>query len=255
VDKVKFEVIQMAPKFTNSILVSFGNECIIFDSWGDVSDWETVLENSKLKLRAIYCTHGHFDHISAAPSLTAKHNVPWYLNHRDINLIAWANEALSQFGLLPIPENYQQPLDLKHGVMEPWPGLMMGVMETPGHSSGGVVFHFPGQHLVIIGDTLFQETVGRYDLPGADKKALMQSVARIYDMHFPDDTIVLHGHGPDTTIGLLRMHNPFFNGTDDCDDKGEHYCCGGNGCCCGHRHGTGCGCNHDHNHECQCNKK
>ncbi|MDR0741294.1 MAG: MBL fold metallo-hydrolase [Rickettsiales bacterium] len=207
---VKFEVMQMPPKNTNSILASFGNDCVIFDAWGRADDWARFLSDSHLNLRAIYSTHGHYDHISAAAGLAERYDAPWHLNHRDLFMIPWGNAALARLGLPPIPEKHKQPLDLAHGVIEVFPGILMGVIETPGHSAGGVAFHFPGQHVLIIGDTLFQNSVGRYDLPGSDRNALMNSISRIYNMNFPDDTIVLHGHGADTTISVQKAENPYF---------------------------------------------
>ncbi len=220
----------MQPKFTNSILVSFGNECVIFDAWGLARDWEKVLENSKLKLRAIYSTHGHADHISAAPELAEKFDVSWYLNHKDLDVdgtdfVLWGNGLLEHFGMPIIPVNYKKPIDLKPGRHEILPGLFADVIETPGHSAGGVIFHFPEQKLLIAGDTLFQEGIGRYDLLGADLKDLLDSVSKIYNMNLPDDTVILHGHGEDITIGIQKHQNPYFKN---------------HGCCCGSNHHCHC---------------
>lgn len=200
----------MQPEFTNSILVSSGTDCVIFDAWGTADQWVAVLKDNNLNLRAIYSTHGHYDHISAAPAVAEKYNVPWYMNHRDLVLVPWNNALLVQMGLPKIPNDYKQPLDLTDGEIEILPGFVANVIETPGHSAGGVVLHFPEQKFLIIGDTLFQETIGRYDLPGADAMALFQSISKIYNLNLPDDTVVIHGHGPDTTIGWLKSNNGFF---------------------------------------------
>lgn len=243
-ENLKFEVLQMAPRNTNSVLVSLGDECVIFDPWGRADDWQTVLTNSNLKLRAIYATHGHADHISAAPQLADYYNVPWYLNHRDLDLIEWGNPLLEYFELPVIGADYKRPIDLKTGKIEILPGITAFVFETPGHSAGGLIYYFPGPGVLIIGDTLFQESVGRYDLPGGSETDLAKSITGIYDLHLPDTTHVIHGHGADTTIGELKKINPYFNGTDDGCDNGHHQCCGGHGGCCGHHH--------DHDHECKC---
>jgi glyoxylase-like metal-dependent hydrolase (beta-lactamase superfamily II) len=216
-DKVKFEVVRMHPKFTNSIVVSAGGECVIFDAWGLVVDWLKFLLDAKLNLRAIYCTHVHGDHISATPELAEKLNIPWYLNHRDLSFdgmdfVLYGNELLEYFKLPLIPADYKKPLDLRAGRREILPGLFADIIETPGHSSGGVTFHFPSHRVLIIGDTLFQDGIGRYDLHRGDFYTLRQSVSKIYNMNLPDDTMIIHGHGDNTTIGIQKHQNPYFKG-------------------------------------------
>ena len=206
----KFELLQMPPQNTQSVLVSVGDECVIFDPWGRVDDWSRVLTERGLKLRAIYITHGHPDHIACAPQLAKKYNVPWFLHTGDFRLVGWGNDLLSYFGLPPITINDIRPTDLDVVPVEILPGLHMNVIETPGHTPGGVAYHFPDEHVLIIGDTLFQESYGRCDLPGGDEKMLFQSIANIYKMNLPGDTAVIHGHGMDTTIDWLKQNNPFF---------------------------------------------
>ncbi len=205
----KFEVLQMSPTFTNSVLVSADGECVIFDAWGLADDWDRVLADRGLKLRGIYSTHGHYDHISAAPELARRHDVPWYLNHSDEFMISWSNIYLAEMGMPPIPNDYKKPLDVSAGDVEVL-GVPVTVIETPGHSAGGVAFYFPTEKTLIIGDTIFQDCVGRWDLPGSDQSDLFKSVSKIYKMDLPDDTVVIHGHGENTTIGFLRKNNPWF---------------------------------------------
>ncbi|MDR2413302.1 MAG: MBL fold metallo-hydrolase [Rickettsiales bacterium] len=206
----KFELLQMNPKNTKSVLVSASGEAVVFDAWGLAGDWEELLADRGLNLRAIYSTHGHGDHISAAPALAQKLDIPWHLNYRDIDYVLSGNGLLEYFGLPQIPADCKQPVDLRAGEIEILPGIRAQVIETPGHSEGGLVFYLPALNLLIIGDTLFQETVGRYDLPGGDLQKLRQSIAKLYNMNFPDDATVIHGHGMDTTIGWLKKNNKFF---------------------------------------------
>jgi glyoxylase-like metal-dependent hydrolase (beta-lactamase superfamily II) len=86
----------------------------------------------------------------------------------------------------------------------------MRVFSLPGHTRGGMGFYFPDDDVLIIGDTLFQNSYGRTDLPGGDEQLLFESIAKIYDMCLPDTTVVIHGHGMHTTIGWLKQNNPFF---------------------------------------------
>lgn len=206
----KFEVLHMPPENTNSVLVSVGGDAVIFDAWGNAIDWEKLLETRGLRLRAIYSTHGHGDHISAAPTLAEKYDVPWYMNSEDNVLIGWSNGLLKYFGLPLIEGNYRQPTDIEAGVIEVLPGIDVEIIETPGHTPGGVAYYFPDFGILLTGDTLFRDSIGRYDLPGGDVNALLQSVAKLYEMNFPDETFVVHGHGIDSTIEILKRENPYF---------------------------------------------
>ena len=206
----KFEILHMPPENTNSVLVSVGGDAVIFDAWGNAIDWEKLLETRGLRLRAIYSTHGHGDHISAAPTLAEKYDVPWYMNSEDNVLIGWSNGLLKYFGLPLIEGNYRQPTDIEAGVIEVLPGIDVEIIETPGHTPGGVAYYFPDFGILLTGDTLFRDGIGRYDLPGGDVNALLQSVAKLYEMNFPDETFVVHGHGIDSTIGVLKKENSYF---------------------------------------------
>ena len=209
-DAPNFEVLHMPPENTNSVLVTRGNDAVIFDAWGRVADWEKLLTARGLRLRAIYSTHGHGDHISAAPILAEKYNIPWFLNSEDDVLISWSNNLLKYFGLPEIENNYRRPTDLESGTLEILPGVFADVIESPGHTPGGVMYYFPDFGILLTGDTLFRDSCGRYDLPGGDANALMQSISKLYEMNLPNETYVVHGHGVDSTISQLKSENPYF---------------------------------------------
>lgn len=209
-NEVRFEVLQMPPKNTNSVLVSVGTDAVIFDAWGRATDWEKVLLERGLKLRAIYSTHGHPDHISAAPALAHDFNVDWFLNENDNFLIGSMNGLLDMFQLPHIHADCKKPVNISNGSVEILSGLEMQIIESPGHTSGGVMFYFPKYKILLIGDTLFQESIGRCDLPGGNEKHLFESIRKLYEMDLPDGTWVIHGHGMETSIGWLKQNNPFF---------------------------------------------
>ena len=209
-DAPNFEVLHMPPENTNSVLVTCGNDAVIFDAWGQVADWEKLLAARGLRLRAIYSTHGHGDHIATAPMLAEKYNIPWFLNSEDDVLISWSNNLLKYFGLPEIENDYRRPTDLESGTIEILPGVFADVIESPGHTPGGVMYYFPDFGILLTGDTLFRDSCGRYDLPGGDANALMQSVSKLYEMNLPDETYVVHGHGVDSTIGMMKTENPYF---------------------------------------------
>lgn len=207
----KFEVLHMPPENTNSVLVSLGGDAVIFDAWGNAIDWEKLLETRGLRLRGIYSTHGHGDHISAAPALSEKYDVPWYMNSEDNVLIGWSNGLLKYFGLPLIEGNYRQPTDIEAGVIEILPGVEVEIIETPGHTPGGVSYYFPDFGILLTGDTLFRDGIGRYDLPGGDRNALFQSISKLKELNFPDETFVVHGHGSDSIIKDLKKTNEYFS--------------------------------------------
>lgn len=207
----KFEILRMPPENTNSVLVSSGNRCVIFDAWGRADDWDALLQKRQLKLMAIYSTHGHADHISAAPELAKRHNIKWFLNRWDNNLILWGNQILDMFDLPHIADDYCAPTDLVAGEYIILDNINMIVYETPGHSAGGLSFLFPDYDILLTGDTLFRNGIGRYDLPGGNVDILMRSVKKIHDLNLSDETFVVHGHDLNSTIALLHKQNQYFN--------------------------------------------
>lgn len=207
---VKFEVLHMPPENTNSVLLTRGSDCVIFDPWGRASDWERVLTDRELKLRGIYATHGHPDHISAAPDLARSFNIDWFMNEKDNYLIGNMNELLDIFELPHMDANCKKPINISAGEKEILPDIKMEIMESPGHTPGGLMFYFPKYNILLIGDTLFQESYGRTDFPGGSEAKLFESIHKLYDMNLDYETRVVHGHGMETTIGWLKKNNPFF---------------------------------------------
>lgn len=208
--KNNFEIVTMQPSNTTSVLLAQNDECVIFDPWGRAADWEKLLDSRGLKLVGIYATHGHPDHISAAPDLAARYDVDWYMSHLDMDLIEWGNGLLEYFKLPIISGDFKRPTDLIAGTHTVMDRFEMHIIPMPGHTRGGVAFWFPNDKILLVGDSLFQDSYGRTDLPGGDEDDLFKSIHKIYEMNLPDDTIVVHGHGMHTTIGWQKQHNRFF---------------------------------------------
>jgi len=205
---LKVELLNMAPYFTNSVMVSYGGKCVIFDAWGHANDWIKLLRDCDLELDAIYSTHGHPDHIVAAPGLAKSTGAKWFLDDKDFNLIGWGNDLLANFGLPPMtcdipPTKMPKSAQILNG-------SKMDIIPCPGHTRGGVAFYIRDINTFIVGDTLFADSIGRTDLPGGDLYALKDSIAKIYQLNLPDDTTVIPGHGEITTIAKMKTENPFF---------------------------------------------
>jgi glyoxylase-like metal-dependent hydrolase (beta-lactamase superfamily II) len=190
-----------------------GAECVIIDPGEDAqAGIEEILERHRLKPIAVLLTHGHIDHVwSVAPVCGAK-DVPAYIHPDDREMLSDPGKAFGQavFGGLTLTE----PDDVKplaDGDLITIGGLPFTVRHTPGHTRGSVTFHAAEEAgeagRLFSGDLLFAGSIGRTDLPGGDDAAMLVSLAAT--MTLPDETLVLPGHGPQTTIGKERTTNPF----------------------------------------------
>ena len=165
-----------------------------------------------LELSAILVTHAHFDHTMAAWTLKKSRGGEIYLNQAD-------NRSLIEiiFGLAarffpeirPIsPDDVDRTL--AHGDQLQFGAIHIDVLSTPGHTPGHVSFYLKDQGKVFSGDLIFAGSIGRTDLAGGSFQQLMDSV-RSTLFQLPDETVIYPGHGPGTTVGWEKLHNPFFS--------------------------------------------
>ncbi|NLV24524.1 MAG: MBL fold metallo-hydrolase [Deltaproteobacteria bacterium] len=178
---------------------------LVIDPGGDEEEIWHLLTAEKLQLRAVANTHGHFDHVGGNAGLIRKSGADLLIHRNDCKLLEAMCSQGAMFGCRleasPPPSRF-----LEDGAILAIGDLPISVIHTPGHSPGGVSFLVAG-HL-FSGDTLFAGSVGRTDLPGGDFAVLMASI-RERLLTLPDETIVHPGHGPGTTIGREKAHNPF----------------------------------------------
>ncbi len=167
-----------------------------------------VVDQQALKIERIINTHAHFDHVMAVAAIKAATDAPFYLHELDLPVLRELPERVRLWLDMEV-----DPLDDPDGYLNHGDRIAVGDEElevrfTPGHAPGHVVFVDHAGRQVFGGDTLFRDSIGRYDLPGADGPTLFASIrAQLFTL--PDDYTVYPGHGPATTIGYERAHNPF----------------------------------------------
>jgi hydroxyacylglutathione hydrolase len=188
-------------------------EGIVIDPGDDVDLLLESVEQHGLSIKYILLTHAHLDHVTGVGRAKEALGAPVGL-HRDDNFLY---EAVVQqgmaFGFRVAP---QPPVDFFYDGEGPWRFGEYGawVYHTPGHCPGGVCLSVGREdrpeRTLFVGDTLFAGSIGRTDLPGGDLKVLLQSIRGVL-FKFPDETVVLSGHGEPTTIGREKRTNPFLN--------------------------------------------
>jgi hydroxyacylglutathione hydrolase len=177
-----------------------------------------ILDKHRLTPAAVLLTHGHIDHIWSAQKVADTYGCPVFIHPEDRHMltdpIRGFGPRIGQLALGVLFREPRQVVDLdRDGEVLDFGGLTVEVDHTPGHTRGSVVFRTSGRDadLAFTGDTLFKQSIGRTDLPGGSGRDLLGSiVTKLLTLH--DDTVVLPGHGPSSTIGAERRANPFLEG-------------------------------------------
>jgi hydroxyacylglutathione hydrolase len=206
---LSIRMLTVGPVAANAYLVTDAatGATVVVDPGDDAPRLLAALEEAGLVPDGIWLTHAHFDHIGAVAELRETHPVPVRLHPADAPLYDNAEQQAAWFGMRVRPPGVA-PLDLADGERLALGETIFTVLHTPGHAPGHVAFHAPDAGVLFSGDALFRGSVGRTDLPLCDPAALERSL-RERLMVLPDDTRVLSGHGPETTIGHERRTNPF----------------------------------------------
>jgi hydroxyacylglutathione hydrolase len=182
-------------------------EAIVIDPGDEVVRIHRRLTELGLTLKQILVTHAHIDHVGGALQLKRLTGAPIYLNESDIPLLKLMGAQAAWLGT-PTPETAPPDSGLIDGQTVGLEHYSAKVLHTPGHTQGSICLHFVPLNLLIAGDTLFAGSIGRTDLPGGNYEQIIESIqSRL--LALPDETKVLPGHGPITTIGEERRSNPF----------------------------------------------
>jgi hydroxyacylglutathione hydrolase len=182
-------------------------EAMVIDPGDDIENILALIAKHKLQVKQIVVTHAHIDHVGGAMKLRAATGAPILLNQNDYALLKMLDEQAAWIGVeTPGPVEIDQSLTTGDTVKAG--RHTAGVLHTPGHTEGSICLYFPAEKRLIAGDTLFARSIGRTDLPGGSMEKIMQSLHGTI-MALPDDTVVIPGHGPLTTIAEERESNPF----------------------------------------------
>jgi len=203
------EVLVVGPLQCNCSILGdeTSREALVVDPGDDISRIVATLARHQLTLKQIVVTHAHIDHIAGAQQLKRLTGAPILYNQLDLPLVKMMDLQAGWLGIAT-PEVAPPDANLADNQTVSIAGLSATVLHTPGHTQGSSCLYLPNQKLLIAGDTLFAGSVGRTDLPGGNTKQLIQSVNdRLLTL--PDETKVLPGHGPATSIGEERENNPF----------------------------------------------
>ena len=183
-------------------------EAIVIDPGDEVERVQEILTRHDLKVKYIVATHAHIDHVGGLQKLQESTGAPVLMHQADLPLYQNLAAQAAWLGVEP-PAKVQVEQFLKEGDRLQWGGFSLDVLHTPGHSPGSLSLYVSGDNArIFAGDTLFQGSVGRWDLWGGSEEQLMDSI-REKLLPFPDETPVFPGHGPSTTIGQERDANPF----------------------------------------------
>ncbi|WP_433743127.1 MBL fold metallo-hydrolase [Falsibacillus pallidus] len=210
---MKWSRLPLGPIQTNCyILADEDKKCLIFDPGDEGEVLIGWIRKRGLEPKAILLTHAHFDHIGAVDVIREHYKIPVYVHEKEAKWLMDPALNGSQFfnmidpvRVKPADEFIAKEGELKIG------NFTLNVLETPGHSPGSVSYYLRDEGVIFSGDVLFQQSIGRTDLPGGDQKLLLKTIHEKL-LVLPENTLVLSGHGPETLIEDEMDSNPFLNG-------------------------------------------
>ena len=183
------------------------HEAIVIDPGDNIDEILAILEKHALRVKSIVITHAHIDHIGGAAKLKAATGAPILMNANDQELYDHLDVQASWLGMEPPTRTAIDDAARDGDVLALGPAEFR-VLHTPGHTQGSISLWIPADNKLIAGDTLFRDSIGRTDLPGGNPRQILRSIEDKL-LQLPEETVVVPGHGANTTIGREKERNPF----------------------------------------------
>jgi hydroxyacylglutathione hydrolase len=203
------EILRVGPLQCNCSVIGdeTSHEAMVIDPGDDVHEVLDLIRKHNLQVKQIIITHAHIDHVGGAMKLRTATGAPILLNQNDYALLKMLDAQAAWIGM-PSPGKVDIDRSVTTGESVSAGSLTADILHTPGHTEGSICLYFAADKKLIAGDTLFAGSIGRTDLPGGSMQKILHSLHDTV-LALPDETLVVPGHGPLTTIGEERETNPF----------------------------------------------
>jgi hydroxyacylglutathione hydrolase len=203
------EILPVGPLQCNCSVVGdeTTHEAMVIDPGDEIEDVLALVQKHNLTVKQIVVTHAHIDHVGGAMKLRAATGAPVLLNQNDYDLLKMLDVQAAWIGVED-PGKVEIDHSIGQGDTVGTGPLTATVLHTPGHTEGSICLYFTAEKKLIAGDTLFAGSIGRTDLPGGSMRKIISSIHEKV-LTLPDETVVVPGHGPLTSIGEERESNPF----------------------------------------------
>ena len=183
------------------------HEAIVIDPGDNIDEILAILEKHGLRVKEIVITHAHIDHIGGAAKLKAATGASVRMNSNDQELYDHLDVQASWLGMEPPAQTAIDDVARDGDVLTLGPAEFR-VLHTPGHTQGSISLWIPAENKLIAGDTLFRDSIGRTDLPGGNPRQILRSIEDKL-LTLPEETVMVPGHGANTTVGREKERNPF----------------------------------------------
>lgn len=205
------ERIVVGPLGVNSFILGDkqSNEGVVVDPGADCDRILAAVKRFGLTVKYVINTHGHFDHIGCNRAVVEATGAQLLIHEKDVPLLSLAKRSGQMYGL-EVEDSPAPSAFLTDGLRLEFGRRSIEILHTPGHTQGGCCLLLRNEQLLITGDTLFADSIGRTDLPGGSHDQLITSI-KTKLMPLPDEMVVWPGHGPSSTIGRERRMNPYIN--------------------------------------------